>query len=229
MRGALDLMVKFGPSLAGLVTAAVTGGAAGLRDLVGRFFRAPLPWLLLALLLPLVVVQGAVAARLVVGGPVGPVALGVMQAAVMFAGLLATRFFLGGGMGEEFGWRGLMLPALQKTMDPLRASIWVGVAWALWHLPAYGLALIVFAPFAVALSVVFTFVYNRTGGSVLVVALLHASVNASLAGLEEVLPALDDEILVQVLVLGGWAVLALVLVRAVGAEGLGPAPTESTG
>ena len=210
---ALDLTVKFGPSLGGLIAALVLSGRTGAIDLLRRLFRGSPAWLLLALLLPIVVIQVALAIRAVVGGAMGPVAMGVGEATLVFLSLLATRFFLGGGLGEELGWRGIMLPALQRHMSPLRASVWVGVAWGLWHLPAYGAAIVVFVPFSIALSVVFTLFYNRTGGSLLVVALLHASVNASLSAMEEILPALDDELLVQLLALLVWGVMGAWVAR----------------
>ncbi len=222
VREALNLTVKFGPSLAGVITAGVTAGPKALGDMARAMVRGPAVWLMLAVLLPLAVAQVALGIRFFVGGPVGAPALTLGGAVSVFGTLLATRFFLGGGLGEELGWRGVMLPELQKRMDPLRASLWIGVAWALWHLPAYGAALVVFAPFAIALSVVFTFFYNKTGGSLLVVALLHASINASAPTVEAVFPGLDGEILIQLLVLLGWGALALALVWRVGAGGLDP-------
>lgn len=95
---------------------------------------------------------------------------------------------LGGGQ-EEFGWRGFALPRLQARYSGLVASLAIGVVWAAWHLPLFwvpgssqaGLPLAPFLASVPAISVVFTWLYNRTGGSLLLAVLLHASVNASSA------------------------------------------------
>ena len=97
-------------------------------------------------------------------------------------------FLLGGPLGEEPGWRGFALPYLQKRHSPLRASIILGFFWSLWHAPlditggfefllpgfegvVYRLVMMI------PLTLLFTFFYNRTKGSVLIAILLHTSVN----------------------------------------------------
>jgi len=98
----------------------------------------------------------------------------------------------GGPLTEEPGWRGFALPRLQQRWGPLVGTAIVGVIWAAWHLPNYfrpdwaafnggftlsGVA--VFAIFAVSFSMVMTWVYNGTGGSLLMAVLLHSSINFS--------------------------------------------------
>jgi membrane protease YdiL (CAAX protease family) len=85
-----------------------------------------------------------------------------------------------GGAWEEPGWRGYALPLLLRRHSALVASAVLGVMWAFWHIPLFltGLpwpdAALVFA-----LSFVFTALYLRTGGSVLIAFLLHASINGA--------------------------------------------------
>ncbi len=96
-------------------------------------------------------------------------------------GVLMTGFFRGGL--EEPGWRGFMLPELQKTYSPLLASLLIAVAWALWHLPLH-IAGFYSGPVVtemvlriirvIPLSILFTWLYNRSGGSLLLVVVLHA-------------------------------------------------------
>lgn len=82
---------------------------------------------------------------------------------------LATLFLL--GAQEEPGWRGYALPRLQERYSPIKATLVLGLAWGLWHLPVAGpIAFVV--PFVLAFF--YTWVYNRTG-SVLLAILLHAS------------------------------------------------------
>ncbi len=106
---------------------------------------------------------------------------------------LALTFFAtalyGGPVGEEPGWRGFALPGLQKRFDPLLASVFLGLVWALWHLPLHvsgyynqafgsplnGLLLRFFT--TIPLTIIFTWLYNRSGGNLLVMVLLHTAVN----------------------------------------------------
>lgn len=86
--------------------------------------------------------------------------------------------------GEEMGWRGYVLPRLQAKYNALIASLIVGMIWAVWHLPKFfGTGLSgerSFAWFTVAhlaLAVLYTWLYNNTRGSLLLVTLFHASGN----------------------------------------------------
>ena len=87
---------------------------------------------------------------------------------------------------EEFGWRGLALPLLQDRMNALEAAVTLGVIWGLWHLPlwmAQGEAL----PHAFALialhSILMAWIFNSTGGSLILAMLFHASLNVGLNSL----------------------------------------------
>jgi membrane protease YdiL (CAAX protease family) len=88
--------------------------------------------------------------------------------------------------GEEMGWRGYALPRLQAKHSALVSSLIVGVIWSAWHLPKFiGMGLSSehsFAWFTVAhlaLAVLYTWLYNNTRGSLLLVALFHAVGNTT--------------------------------------------------
>ena len=96
------------------------------------------------------------------------------------------NLILGGALGEEVGWRGFLLPQLLKRSSPLAASLLLGLVWALWHLPidlASGFAvqgpLAIFARifWTLPVSVIFTWLYLRSRGSLLVALFLHTSLN----------------------------------------------------
>jgi membrane protease YdiL (CAAX protease family) len=109
--------------------------------------------------------------------------------ATTLLGVFAATALYGGPLGEEPGWRGFALPRLQAVLSPLLASVVVGISWAAWHLPlqlrgAYEESMSlgvwgVVTRFAsqVAVSVIFTWIFNRSGGSLLVVVILHTSLN----------------------------------------------------
>ncbi len=222
---ALRLVVKFGPSLAGIFTAAAYGGVGGLMDLTRRLklpVRHP-GWAAMALGLPIVILLVALAVRAGIGGSIRPFNLiPVAEGVVIFASLLATRFFLGGGLGEELGWRGVMLPALQPRVGALQASLIIGVAHGLWHLPAYGPGVLLLTLYTVSGSILFTWMYNNTEGNLFLPALMHATANASLAFVERIVPAIDGELTYPVLVLLLWGTVALLVVSRLGRGGFEP-------
>jgi membrane protease YdiL (CAAX protease family) len=165
------------------VTRAEQGGA-GVRALLKGLVTGRVSWIwyLVALLGPLALL---LAGRLVTGlfgftdtppAPSGPpLALGI-QAFVM--ALFANPW-------EEVGWRGFALPRLQGRYNALVATLIVGVLWGLWHLPLFfwagnPMAEYPFLPWftgIVAGAFLYTWLYNSTQGSLLLVALFHVALN----------------------------------------------------
>jgi membrane protease YdiL (CAAX protease family) len=95
------------------------------------------------------------------------------------------QVFLVGGGNEALGWREFALPRLQRSYSAFTASLLIGVCWFAWHLPLFlvagssqaGVPVAYYGIAVIALSVVFTWLYNETGGSDLLTMLLHAPVN----------------------------------------------------
>lgn len=93
--------------------------------------------------------------------------------------------YLANALPEEYGWRGYALDPLQRRLGPLGASLGLGLVWGLWHLPLAFIegttqAAIPFHEFVLqtmVLAILYTWLHNHTGGSVLVAALFHASAN----------------------------------------------------
>jgi membrane protease YdiL (CAAX protease family) len=177
-----------GPTLAAFIVTAATSGAAGLRQLLRRIvqWRVGVGWYLLALL----------------GYPVLYVGTGIITSGK--ASLPATLaqwslFFtvylpyvlvnLISTMGEEMGWVGYALPNLQQRIAPWLAAVTLGVLWGLWHLPAFFVigalgpfSPVVFAFFIVSAAtdrITWTWIFNKTKGSVIILALLHAASNGA--------------------------------------------------
>jgi len=140
--------------------------------------------MVLAFLFPVTFMGLAAAAHVVTGGrlPPSPAAGHVLLAAVNFP----LVFLVGGPLGEEFGWRGYALPAMQERMGWRIASLVLGVAWAVWHLPLFyidstaqsHMPVWLFLLSTLASSVVFAWLFNRTQGSVVPCLVLHSAVNA---------------------------------------------------
>lgn len=98
-------------------------------------------------------------------------------------------FFLGGPLEEEFGWRGYALDRLQTRFNALVSSVMLGLMWGVWHLPLYFMpgagpqyqlsmiwALIIVL---ILQSILFTWLYNNTGGSIFATLIFHTMLNLS--------------------------------------------------
>lgn len=178
-------VVQCAPSLAAFVLAARAAGWSGVNALL-RSLTRPFhwPWLLVASLgLPLLAgLLAVIDAR--------PTIAGAVQACVAGLPLLLRQFLNLAAWGEEFGWRGFALPRLLSMHGPLTATIIIGAAWVLWHVPAFllggvmvsGATVAGFASWSLAtlaLSAWMTLLHRRAGGNLLVAGLLpHAAINA---------------------------------------------------
>jgi len=186
-----------GVFVGGIVMSRSQYGAAGLRDL-GRRIVDPRPispgwWLVIVLLFPALVVASAGIAR---GLGLTPAPLdfaGAGQRLLNPVGLLVMVFFILiiGPLPEEVGWRGYLLDRLQLRWKALAASLVIGLVWWSWHLPLFVLpgyfdAFGRSAPTPLAFlwgilpaAILYTWVYNNTGRSVLAVIILHFMQNFS--------------------------------------------------
>ena len=126
-----------------------------------------------------------------------------------------------GAAGEELGWRGFLLPRLQKRFNALISSLIVGVVWALWHLPlwllpGYGWDIIpywAFASVAISSSILFTFVLNNTGGSLLMASIIHLMINfgMSVVGILGLLPSPREGWIIASILFALYAILITVI------------------
>jgi membrane protease YdiL (CAAX protease family) len=165
------------PSITAFVLSAAFDGWAGVRRLgrAGTRWRVNIGWYLAILAIPGLAYGGSWAVGVATG--VSTVFNPLVPA--LISGLLA-------GLLEEFGWSGFVFPALQARFGFLRAGAAVGVIIAVWHLPFFLLpgttqnasSFAMFLLILVAARIVFGWVYNGSGGSVLLAILLHASGNA---------------------------------------------------
>jgi membrane protease YdiL (CAAX protease family) len=107
---------------------------------------------------------------------------GLPPAMIVPIGLL---IWLLGALPEEYGWRGYALGRLQMKFTPLGASLVLGVIWSLWHLPLrfipgttqYVIPFWEFAVQTIVLSILYTWLYNHTDGSVLIAGIFHTMGN----------------------------------------------------
>jgi membrane protease YdiL (CAAX protease family) len=176
-------MLVFGPTIAGVILIAITRGKEGLRDIVKQLLRVQvrLRWWLTALLLPCAVAFAAIAVNMLAGNESPDFAFFSGQWHLILVFFLIT--FIGGPLGEEIGWRGFSVPYLQRKTTPLLTALIIGIAWGIWHLPEFltrgalhhQMGAVYFPLFVlgeIALSIVMTWLYNKTDSSLLIAGLL---------------------------------------------------------
>lgn len=178
----------FGPLVAAVVVTAQESGRAGLLSLLGRIVHwriAPI-WYGVVLLGPILLMLAGLALEVVaLGGQ--PPSLGALIGVLPILVIVTLYGVIFVTIGEEVGWRGYALPALQARYGALVSSMILGVMWAPWHLPVFfnpdthysDLPFVIQLAFQIPIAILFTWVFNSTGGSVLMTILLHAVLNAS--------------------------------------------------
>ena len=207
------------PSAVAIVLTAVGLGKGATRKLLGQLLIWRVGWRwYLVLLAPTALVVGTITLVAVTrGGPAAALAVPPLNAIIT----MAFMIFPGSALGEEIGWRGYALPRLQFRRTALTASLVVGSLHGLWHLPLWLRGepehpLSVYPAFliqALALSVIYTWLYNNTRGSLLLVVLFHMATNAPLTLV--LLPLGIENWVLPFWLMAGFSVVAAVVVVAV--------------
>jgi uncharacterized protein len=168
----------FGPLVAAILAARREGGRSAVKALFRppRAHKVGMHWYAVALLIFAAIHVVGVATFGLLGGT-GARWLYLPENPPQVAAMLLIP------IAEEPGWRGFALPRLQRRAAPLGASLILGVLWAAWHVMMFILQGFTPLAFAVAVvsiavgSVVFSWLYNRTGGSLLVAVVAHAGLH----------------------------------------------------
>lgn len=208
----------FGPTLAAVV---VTRRLGGRSQLAWRrrlpMWRVPRRWYPVALALPVAVIAVALGLALVFGAP-APSRSAVVGALSALPVILV--FQLVAVLGEEPGWRGFALPRLQARGSALRATVILSLFNVGWHLPLLlrpegrypeGTPMTPLLLWAFAIVVVYTWIYNHAGGSVVIVTLFHVANNTVAFVASRLVPASDYATLLW-LWSTLWSVVAVVIV-----------------
>ena len=172
----LFFLAVYAPAIAAFIVVAYNSGAGGLRRYLARLllWRCSLAWYVFLIAgIPLVFLIGAAWKGNLFTEPFPFSSFWPLIAALFFA--------LIKGPVEEFGWRGLALPLMQRKFTPIVAALILGVIWGFWHMPAFLLSgtqqsAWSFTPFfvgCIALSVIVTALFNVSRGSILLSALFH--------------------------------------------------------
>jgi uncharacterized protein len=214
-----------GVGLAAFLVTAALSGRAGVADLGRRSvrWRVQVRWYLIALFsvpVTATLISLAIYGPRALAAPSGGWPRALAEVAAFF--LLQLVLFQ---LAEEIGFTGFLQHHWQDRYSPLKLTLYVALLWALWHMPdhfaeeGWGLEQLISAPVVFAIEFVslffaralFVWFYNRTGFSVLLVAIFHASFDASVSQLSrDVVPASNTTrflIFSAVIVLFGTAVI----------------------
>ena len=174
----LFYLAVYAPAIAAFTLVAHTSGMAGLRLFLGRalLWRCSVAWYAFLIIgIPLIFIGGSAFRGNLLTAPFPFASMQSVLAALILAAIK--------GPMEEFGWRGLALPLLQRKLAPLWAGLILGVIWGLWHLPAFLLSgtqqsewsFTAFFAGCLAISVIATALFNQSHGSILLSAFFHFS------------------------------------------------------
>ncbi|HUT80285.1 MAG TPA: type II CAAX endopeptidase family protein [Candidatus Bathyarchaeia archaeon] len=174
-------LATFGPTIAAIITIAIFEGKKNIellfkKGINGNFSKI---WLIPIFLLFPTMAALAFLFTLPLDGYT--LVSGYYEDTGLYLGAIVISFFVGGPLGEEFGWRGYALEKLQKRRSPLISSIIVGIFWSLWHIPLHFIdgttqsyiPIWAFLLITTTSSIFYTWIYNNTNKSVLAVILLH--------------------------------------------------------
>jgi len=183
------------------------------RALVWRFSPG---WYLTAICLAPLLMLGAVGAyQLLFHQSIEVPKLTLRMALVVFGWMIVR----GGPGNEEFGWRAFLLPRLLRRHNPFSATLILIPIWAGWHLPLWFLPglphrywhFLFFIFLLAPLSFLFTWLYLKSGGSVLSAILFHSSINTGIHFLPILPPRYSGLGPFALWVAVSWVVTSLIL------------------
>ena len=173
------LLAVYAPGLSGIFLIWRHYGLSGLGSFFRRLtlWRAPVQWWLFLLLGIPAIIYAAAMIKGTINEP-----FRFLPWYMVFPALVQSLLL--GPLGEEFGWRGLALPLLQRRFSPFWASLVLGVVWAVWHAPAFVMSgtpqsAWSFGPFflgLIAITVILTPLFNASRGSLLIAILYHLNI-----------------------------------------------------
>jgi uncharacterized protein len=213
-----------GPTLAAFLITAATSGQGGVRRLLQRYiqWRVGARWYLVVFGGPIVMIVAGLSAWL---GSAPLVAL-AQQWPLIFNVYLAKALalVLFPALAEEPGWRGFALPRLQQRFGPVLGSSILGSLHALWHLPIFFIGAFATGPFTIGLFVTFilegiaatifyTWIFNTTGGSLLIMILLHATLDAQIDYVHALVPGFNYDDGITLRIFGACALLLIIFTR----------------
>ncbi|HET9915043.1 MAG TPA: CPBP family intramembrane glutamic endopeptidase [Anaerolineales bacterium] len=190
MPEALALLAGWTPAIAATIVTGAIDGWEGVKQLFSRYliWRVSVWWYVFVLVFFVPTILSAAGLHVLFGGEMPQIGAFNMQWWEVLLSFLVQVLLLMLLNGEEVAWRGFALPRLQARYNNIVvAALLVAIPETLLHAPGFFLkddpfissvGVIPFILFSVALSVIYAWTFFKGKGSVLLVALFHASQNA---------------------------------------------------
>ncbi len=179
------ILSNVSPSLAALLVTRINGGKEALKRLTGRFkVKSQRGWTGLTL----VIVPTVTALTTILSHFFFREYRFALVAPMIAMGLVWPLF---SGMGEEFGWRGYLLPRLIKRFGLMKAALLLGILWEVWHLPMHYMAYRTYGVYMIPAflnigflnltlnAVIMAIIYAVNKGSIKLMVLYHYTITAS--------------------------------------------------
>lgn len=197
-----NFLGSFGPAVGALIVTSAIQGRSGLKNI----FRSLInwrcsAWSYLFAIFSIIIIYAITAGityfidpALLKFGKMPP-----LTESVIYFFVIA---FLGGPIGEEIGWRGFLQPQLLKKFTPLAVSLFIAVIWLLWHIPLFWLegaaqsggSVIYFGLSVLAMVFLFTLLFLKSKGSLLLAVIFHTVINyVSAYIIPYILPATEKD------------------------------------
>jgi uncharacterized protein len=180
-----NFLGSFGPAVGALIVTGIVQGKTGLKNILRSLINWKTPvWAYLFAIFFIIAVYIITAAVIYLSDP-------DLLKLQKFPGVAESIIYffviaiVGGPLGEEIGWRGFLQPQLLIRYSPAIASLFIALIWLLWHIPLFWLegaaqaggSIIYFALSVFAMAFLFTLLYIKSNGSLLLAILFHTMIN----------------------------------------------------
>ncbi len=193
-----------GPAISAMIMTYLIDGKNGVKALFKRViqWRVKIMWWLIGFYVWWII--ASIIAIIFSLKPIQDITLGFVFSLINIPALIFVIQFpvLIGMFGEELGWRGFALPKLLDKYDPIVSSLILALPWVFWHTPLAVFQewrgnlpietfLLNYIIVVFPLTLIFTWFFQKTKGSVLLIMVLHGSFNltfnaySSVLGLDE--------------------------------------------
>ena len=220
----ITFMTDFGPVIAAILVVGLTEGENGVWSLLSPLlkWRVNPQWYLIVLLGPAFMMFSTIYLYHLTrkGDSISDIhRLFSFAGDHIFALLLIFVYQIIIVWGEEIGWRGYALPRLQSNFHPILASVILGILWGFWHLPDFwiegsvhqsmSVPFFVFA--SIGYSILYTWIFNGTRGSLLLISLFHAANNTTVSYTMLIFKPIIEEPGFSLVILGLFTLLVIVI------------------
>jgi len=180
-----NFLGSFGPAVGALIVTGIINGKTGLKNILKSLINwKTSAWTYFFAIFFIIAVYALTAG---ITYFIGPTLLTLEK----FPGIVETIIYffiiaiIGGPLGEEIGWRGFLQPELLKRFNPAITSLFIALIWLIWHIPLFWLegaaqsggSIIYFSLSVLAMAFLFTLLYIKSNGSLLLAILFHTMIN----------------------------------------------------